>query len=380
MVKIAFFTTTRAEFGILSSFIKKVQNDPLFEVSIFVGGTHLKKEYGYTIEEIKSLNFNVTDVFDYIESLDDTNYSLAKASGNCILQVTELFEKYSFDYVCILGDRYELISIILPSILYKVPIIHFGGGESTEGVIDDKIRNMITQASLIHFTSAKEYTKKIIQSGVANDKVFTVGSPIIELIKDSKPIPKEELFNQLKLRVDKKVVLLTYHPVTIEQDVTPLLQIQNIFEALSKYDFQIVVTSPNMESDRAIIMNFINKVINDSQNIYYFDSLGVKKYHSLIPYCEFVIGNSSSGLFEVPFFKIPTINIGNRQKGRYLHDSVLQSSYDVESIVNCIERIKDPEFIRSIHLMKYKYGDGHSSTKALRDLKKIILKKNKTKY
>ncbi len=369
---IAFFTTTRAEFGILSSFIRKVKEDQSFSTLLFVGGTHLKKEFGYTINEINNFGFEIDGKFDYLED-GDTPFDLSKSCGKCIEQVAEIFRSNSFDYICLLGDRYELVPIVLTSILFNVPIIHFGGGEITEGVIDNQIRHMVTQASFIHLTAADEFSRKIKEMGIPENNIKTVGSLVVEQMKNISISDKQVLFKSLNLDVSQKTIILTYHPVTLKGKYSQLEQIENIFDALDEFDFQVVVTSPNLENEREVIINYIADKVKYNNKIHFFESLGVKKYHSLIPHCEFVIGNSSSGLFEVPFFRKPTINIGDRQKGRFLHNSVIQTTNEKKSIIDGIKQSRNTEFLNEISVMEYKYGDGNSASLALEFIKEKIL-------
>lgn len=375
MLKIAFFTTTRAEFGIMSSVIQKINKNDFFEGLLFVGGTHLKNEYGNTIDEIKSLGLEVTDTFDYLEE-GDSSYSLSTSSGKCSIEVARIFKEYDFDIISVLGDRYELIPLCLTALLFNKPIIHWGGGEFTEGVIDNQIRQMVTKAANVHFVAAKKYEQNILNLGEKKEHVCVTGSPVIETFKEIEPINKEDLFENLGLNINDKTILLTYHPVTIEFGVSPLDQIKNLFEALSKYEYQIVITSPNLESDRQIIVDYLSGIVESSQRIHYFESLGIRRYHSLIPHCCFLIGNSSSGIFEAPFFKVPTINIGDRQKGRYMHESVINTDYQVDSIEAGIEKTFDADFKASVENLKYQFGDGHASEKAIAYLKALTVDEN----
>lgn len=375
MLRIAIFTTTRAEFGIMSSFIKKIEDNSDFESLLFVGGTHLKSKYGNTINEIKNMGITITDTFDYLKD-DDSNFDIAISSGYCAIAVANLFEKYDFDIISILGDRHELLPIASTAMLYNKPIIHWGGGEFTEGVIDNQIRHMLTKASNIHFVATEKFAENIKNLGENEDRVCVTGSPVIETFNKFKPTQKQELYTQLGLDINQPVVLLTYHPVTITINVSALQQISNVFESLRKFNYQIVVTSPNYESERQVIMDYINKQVKNYSNIRYFDSLGIQKFHSLLPHCNFVIGNSSSGIFEAPYFKIPTINIGTRQKGRLFHKSVINTDYFSESIVNGIKKSQSNEFKNKLKNQKYMFGDGNSSKKAIKFLKSIKIDKN----
>ena len=369
MKKIAIFTTTRAEFGIISALLKAIDNADDIDYFLFVGGSHLANEYGNTINEIKN-DFQITDTFDFFLN-EDSNYSLTKSLGIETFELANIFKTFDFDFCCILGDRFELLPIVNTAIVFKKPIIHLHGGEKSEGAIDEQIRHMITKAAHIHFASCKEYADNIRKMGEQKWRIFNVGALGIDNIVNNKKISKNELFKQLKLDKNKQTVLMTYHPVTLEFKITPLEQIKNIFSALSKFNFQIVITGSNVDVDSDVIMSFINDRTKENKNIHYFDSLGVIRYHSLIPYCEFVIGNSSSGIVEVPFFRKPTINIGDRQKGRLRHKSIIDTGYSEESVISGINKALSKEFRESIKTMKYKFGDGHTAERIVKILKDI---------
>jgi GDP/UDP-N,N'-diacetylbacillosamine 2-epimerase (hydrolysing) len=375
MMTIAFFTTTRAEFGIMSSFIKKIQKSNNFKGLLFVGGTHLMEEYGSTINEIKQIGLEITDTFDYIQE-GNSSFDIAKSSGYCSLKVSEIFNKYDFDIISILGDRYELIPITLNALLFNKPIIHWGGGEFTEGVIDNQIRQMVSKAANIHFVVSDKYVENLIELGEKKENICKTGYAAIEGMNKIKPIDKIQLYNYLGLKSDKPVILLTYHPVTIEFNTSPLVQIKNIFEALQSYDFQVIITAPNLESNREIILDYIEEECSKNDQIHYFESLGIKRYYSLIRHCSFLIGNTSSGIFEAPYFNIPTLNIGDRQKGRFMHKSVITTNYSQESIREGINKITHKDFILEIKSMKYRFGNGNTSEIAMSFLKNTIIDEN----
>jgi len=375
MITLGIFTSTRAEYGMLSALLNKIGSDKEINYKLFVGGTHLAREYGLTINEIKKNNHKISDIFDYLLNNDDP-YNLVRSMGIENFELSTIFNNYNFDYTCILGDRYELIPIVLSSILYKKPIIHLHGGEATEGLIDEQIRHMITKAAHLHFVSCDEYKNNIRKMGESESRIFNVGALSVDNIINNETIDKNQLFNELQLDQSKKTILLTYHPVTLEYKLEPLIQIKNIFKALNKFNFQTVITAPNIEIERNVIIYYIEKIVNSNKNYRFIESLGMNKYFNLIPHCEFVIGNSSSGINEVPFFKIPTINIGDRQKGRIRHESVIDVGYTINSIVEGIKKALDPNFRSRIKEMKYKFGDGHASEKILKTLRNIEINEN----
>lgn len=367
MKKIGIFTTSRAEFGIFSALLKKIDNSKDIKYLLFVGGTHLLKEHVFSIKEIEN-DYKITRKFDFFSN-EDSSYSLSKSLGIETIELANIFRKYDFDFCCVLGDRFELLPIVNTAIVFKKPIIHLHGGEKSEGAIDEQIRHMITKASHIHFTACEEYASNIRRIGEQKFRIFNVGALGIDNIVNNKKISKNDLFKLLKLDKNKKTILMTYHPVTLEYKISPIEQIKNLFNALNKFNFQIVVTGSNRDFENEIIMSFINDQIKKHKNIHFFDSLGVIKYHSLIPYCEFVIGNSSSGILEVPFFRKPTINIGDRQKGRIGHTSIIDTEYSEDSIISGINKALSKDFRDSIENMKYKFGDGHAAERIVKVLK-----------
>jgi len=367
--KIAIFTTSRAEFGLFSSLLKAIENSHDVDYVLFVGGSHLANKYGNTINEIKN-NFQIAETFDFFLN-KNSKYSLTKALGIETSELANIFRNFDFDYCCVLGDRFELLPIINTAIIFQKPIIHLHGGEKSEGAIDEQVRHMITKAAHIHFVACEKYAENIRKMGEQEWRIFNVGALGIDNIVNSKKIPKVELFKQLKLYENRRTVLMTYHPVTLEYKISPFEQIKNVFSALSKFNFQIIVTGPNVEVGRDIIMSFINGQIRKNNYIHYFDSLGIIRYHSLIPYCEFVIGNSSSGILEVPFFRKPTINIGDRQKGRLRHKSIIDTKYSEEAIILGINEALSEGFQESIKNMEYKFGDGHAAERIVEILKDI---------
>lgn len=370
MKTIAFFTTARAEFGILSALIKKIDKDSDLDYRLFAGGMHLAPEFGHTIQEIRDEGFRITDTFDFLLQ-GDQPFDLAKSVGIAVKEAARIFHDYNFDMVCLLGDRFELLAVVTNALLFGKPIIHIHGGETTKGAIDDQVRNMITKAAHLHFTSCAEYAENIIKMGERPQRVFNCGALAIDNIRQLDKIPQEALFKDLGLQKDKPTVLATYHPVTLESNVSPLEQIRNLFAALQAFDLQIVFTAPNMDSGFQEIMDKIQKQVANNADYRYIESLGMRRYFSLLPHCRFVIGNSSSGLIEAPYFKIPTINIGDRQKGRIRHQSVIDTDYSVESIKQGIEKALSAEFRQKIKNMPFKFGDGHAAEKMVDIIKSI---------
>jgi UDP-hydrolysing UDP-N-acetyl-D-glucosamine 2-epimerase len=372
MKRIAVFTTTRAEFGLLAALMRKIKAAPDLQLFLFAGGAHLTAETGKTISEIENSEFQVTATFDYLLN-SNTDASLAKSLGIAIYELSSIFSKYELDVVCILGDRYELLSIVSNAILFRKPIVHIHGGERSEGAIDEQVRHMITKSAHIHFAACEEYAHNIVNMGEAHWRVFNTGALTVDNILTIKRKSRNDLFTHLQLDGNKETILLTYHPVTLEISISPLEQISNLFEALDKFDLQIVITAPNVDNERDQIMQFIHDQVIKNKKYHYFDNLGFRNYLNLIPECRFVIGNSSSGIIEVPYFRIPTINIGDRQKGRIMHESIVNTDYSVNSIITAINKAMDQNFIAGLQTMAYKFGDGTAADKMVDILSRITI-------
>ena len=360
MFKIGIFTTTRAEFGILYPLISFLDKSNYFDIKLFVGGTHLSKEYGETISEIYDLGLKPADTFDYLLNKNNSA-SLSKSLGIATIESSHIFSKHDFDYVCVLGDRYELLSIVSNAILFRKPIIHIGGGEATEGSIDEQIRHMITKAAHIHFTTTNNYREKIIMMGESEWRVHNSGAPSIDTIKFMDRKSKVEVFKELDLDIKQKTAMFTYHPVTLEFSINVQDQIKNIFTAINKFDLQLMITSPNIEVDRDEIVALIKKEVSLNENYYFIESLGFQRYHNFLPYCDLMIGNSSSGILEAPYYRVPTINIGKRQDGRIRHSSIIDTDYSSNSIGEGIKKGLSSSMKGKLQNMEYKFGDGSAS-------------------
>lgn len=378
--KIAVFTTCRSDMGALTPLIKKIYKEKNIEVLLFVGGTHLAEEHGKTINEIKASGVKVTETFDYLLN-EDSSFSLATSNGLAEIRLAYIFQKYDFDFVCLIGDRFERIAIIINAILYKKPIIHIHGGEITSGVIDEQIRHMITKASHIHFVICDEYKKNIKRLGESSWRVHNTGALAIDSIKNIKQIYYKKILKNLNLDENRPFAILTYHPVTLEFRLDIRNQVENVIQALKTANLQVIATSPGIEVGRNEIIEILNKLTRSNNNFTYVKSLGHEILYNLIPFSNFMIGNSSCGMIEVPYYKIPTINIGDRQKGRFCHKSVINTTYSVKSIKAAITKASSKKFLGEIKKMKFGFGDGNAADKMIKIIKKInmdqhLLRKN----
>lgn len=374
--KICFFTGTRAEFGLLSNLMHLIKKDKNFELQTIVTGTHTSKKFGLTINEIKKEGFKINKKI--ITSLiSDTSVDISRAMSKILKQSSLILKQLNPDLLILLGDRYEALAIAIASMFENIPIAHFHGGESTEGLYDEAFRHAITKMSYYHFAAHKNYKKKIIQLGEDSKRIFIIGGMGVDTIKNQSFYTKDEIEDKLKIKFNKKNLIVTFHPITLEKNNTEK-HIDNLLASLFKLkDTLIIFTSPNADTENNIIIKKILKFIKNKKNNYkYFKSLGTKMYLSTLKNVDAIIGNSSSGLLEAPTFKIGTINIGERQGGRLKSESVINCKPDEKSISRAINKLYSSEFQRKILSSKNPYGKGKASLKAYNILKNINITKN----
>lgn len=345
MRKICVVTGSRAEYGLLSGLMHAIQEDSELELQIIATNMHLSPEFGLTYRDIEADGFYINKKVVMLLSSDTAN-ATAKSVGLGFIGFADAYEDLKPDMIVVLGDRYEIVSAVSTALFYKIPVAHLHGGEITEGAYDDCIRHAITKMSHLHFTSTEEYRRRVIQLGEHPDRVFNVGAPGIENIKKVPLMSREELEASLDgFTFGDKCLLVTYHPVTLE-NATAAEQIQNLLSALDELpDYKVVFTLPNSDTDGRVIIRLINEyAAKHPERVVAYPSLGLRRYLSALKYVKAVVGNSSSGIIEVPSFGIPTLNIGNRQKGRLAADSVVNCGTCKEDIIVGLNKILISEF------------------------------------
>ncbi|GJH40277.1 UDP-N-acetyl glucosamine 2-epimerase [Capnocytophaga sp. HP1101] len=338
MRKICVITGTRAEFGLLYCTIKAIEEDKDLQLQLIATGMHLSPEFGLTYKEIEKAGFTIDKKIEILLS-SDTPIGISKSMGLAMISFSEAFAELKPDIILVLGDRFEIFSAVSAAMIARIPVAHCHGGEATEGLIDEAIRHSITKMSQTHFCATEEYKKRIIQLGENPTKVFNVGALGLENISKLKLLSKEDFEASINFKLDKKYAfLVTFHPVTLEKS-TSSEQVQQLLDALDKIEnCKIIFTKANSDTDGRIVNQMIDEyVAKNTLKTVCFTSLGQLRYLSALQYVDAVIGNSSSGLLEAPSFKIATINIGDRQRGRIMAKSVIQcnnSSQDIEAAIN----------------------------------------------
>ena len=378
MIKILVITSTRAEYGLLKNFISLSSKSKKLKLQLIVTGTHLEKEFGYTIHEIKQDGFNNYIKLKYLTG-KDTTISITKSVGFGMYKFGKIFKKIKPDLLVVLGDRYELISACYAATLARIPICHFHGGEQSQGVIDDVTRNCITKLSHIHFVATEKYKKRIIQMGENPKNVYNIGGLGAENVKKNNKLSKKLLEKKYNIKISEPFCVVTFHPETLS-NIKIELQIKPLLNVLANINnLNMIFTSPNADLGYKKIISMIKKFANkDPKKIFYIKSFG-KNYYSLLAHSEFMIGNSSSGILEFPSFKKPTINIGDRQNGREKALSIIDCKNNKESIKNAINKARSKKFLFKLKNVKNPYDNGLASQKAIKIIENVnyknILKK-----
>lgn len=366
-IRLAFFSSTRGDISILKPLIDQINKNPYFDYLFFVYGTHLNKTYGNTINEIIGSNLKITSMSNTISKED----SISGIVNSLLLTqnfVNKVFQKYKFDAVVLLGDRLERIPVVSNIIAYRKLLFHLHGGELTYGALDDQVRHIITKASHLHFPICSQYKKNILNMAEENFRILDSGSLAVENIY--KFIKKEK-------SKGKKIVILTYHPETLTDNFNWNKNFNIICETLKKYRLEVVITAPGHEKESKKNIEYIIQYTKHNKNFKFIPSLGYKKYFEILNKTLFVIGNSSSGIIEVPYYKIPTIDIGDRQKGRFKHSSIISCKCNSKEINKAIRKALSKNYNNKISKMKLYFGKGNASKKIINFIYKNIKNREK---
>lgn len=369
MRKICFITGTRAEYGLLKPLIDEFIDDDDFEVQIIATGMHLSPEFGLTYKEIENDGLKINEKIEILLS-SDSRIGVSKAMGLALISFAEAYERLQPDLLVGLGDRFELFAAVAAANVANIPVAHLHGGELTFGAFDEGFRHSITKMSHLHFTSTEEYRKRVIQMGEHPKSVFNVGALGIDNIRKMKLLSKDELEKVLEIKLSTPSFLVTFHPETrLQNSKKSFNELLNAFNEIE--NAQIIFTLPNADSGGRALIKLINEFVKKNKNrALAFTNLGQMKYLSLMKYVDGVIGNSSSGIIEALSFKIGTVNIGNRQKGRISPENVINVYANKSEIKKAINFILSDEFLTKIKNVKNPFGDGKTAQR----IKKIITK------
>ena len=373
-------TGTRAEYGLLYWLMKEIQASDDFVLQVIATGMHLSPEFGLTYQQIERDGFTIDEKVEMLLS-SDSEVGVAKSMGLAMIGFADALDRLNPDMMVVLGDRFEVFSAVSAAMIAKIPIAHLHGGEATEGLIDEPIRHSITKMSHLHFTSTEEYRKRVIQLGEQPDRVFNVGAVGIDNINKLELLDRAEFEQSIEFGLGKRNLLITFHPVTLESG-TAEEQFSNLLAVLDDLDdTHLIFTKANADTDGRIINAMIDEYVKERrETAIAFTSLGQLRYLSAMQYMDGVVGNSSSGLLEVPSFKIGTVNIGDRQRGRVKAMSVINCEPTNDGISEAISILFSNGFRKELDEVKNPYGNGGASKQIVNIIREYpldsILKKS----
>jgi GDP/UDP-N,N'-diacetylbacillosamine 2-epimerase (hydrolysing) len=370
--KICVITGTRAEYGLLRWVMQGIKDDPELTLQVIATGMHLSPEFGLTYREIQNDGFQIDRKVEMLTS-SDTSVGIAKSMGLGLIGFADALNELQPDLIVVLGDRFEIFAAVSAALVARIPVAHLHGGETTEGAFDEALRHSITKMSHLHFVAAEEYRQRVIQLGEQPEHVFLVGGLGIDNIKFLKLLDRADLEASLNFKLGQKSLLITFHPVTLEVS-TAAEQMAELLAALAALnDTQLIFTMPNADTDGRALVKMVEYFVATHLNARAFTSLGQLRYLSCIAHVDGVVGNSSSGLTEVPSFKKGTINIGERQRGRLQAASVINCEPTFSSIETALQKLYSIDFQETLCKVTNPYGEGGAAAKVVNALKYFSL-------
>ncbi|MFM1651279.1 UDP-N-acetylglucosamine 2-epimerase [Brevibacillus sp. B_LB10_24] len=371
--KICVVTGTRAEYGLLYWLMKEIQEDPELQLQIIATGMHLSPEFGLTYKNIEQDGFRINEKVEMLLS-SDTAVGITKSVGLATIGFADALDRLKPDILVLLGDRYEILAAAQAALIARIPIAHLHGGESTEGLIDEAIRHAVSKMAHFHFVAAEPYRQRVIQLGENPEKVFNYGALALDNINNLKLLSKEDFECTTGFTLGQKNALITYHPVTLSKK-SPEVAMYNLFQALDEFkDLHVIFTKPNSDTSSRIICKMIDEyVAGNKERMKAYTSLGTVRYLSAISLVDLVIGNSSSGIIEVPYLRKPTVNIGDRQRGRLKPLSVLDCNETTDDIKKAISKAMSSEFTDLVKVINSPYGEGNVAIRIKDELKNAKL-------
>lgn len=370
--KIAVVTGARSEYGLLSHLLKQLREDAAFCLQLIVTGMHLSPEFGLTYQQISNDGFIIDEKVEMLLS-SDSAVGITKSIGLGVIGFADAFARLKPDMLILLGDRFETLAAAQAALIAKIPIAHIHGGELSLGAIDDAIRHSISKMSHLHFVACEEYRHRVIQLGEHPERVFNTGAMVLDAVADLPLLTKAQLTNDLGIRFRQQNFLITYHPETLgvlssEKAFTELLTALASFK-----DTTLIFTEANADTDGRVINRMLQAFCAQHEHAYCFAALGQQRYLSLLAQVDVMIGNSSSGIIEGPYFRVPTINIGDRQTGRIKPDSVIDCQMKAELIIAAIAQAMTQAHQQTMETMDLPYGQGKVAHKIIDVLKKFDL-------
>ena len=370
--KICVVTSSRADYGLLRWVMQGIKDDPKLSLQVIATGMHLSPTFGLTYRVIEEDGFRIDAKVEIFGS-SDSPVAIAESMALALAGTAKAFSELKPDLVVVLGDRFEIFGATAAALVSKIPVAHLHGGETTVGAFDEAFRHSITKMSHLHFVATDEYRSRVIQLGENPKNVYLVGGLGIDSIKNLPLLSREELEGQLGIEFGAKSLLITFHPVTLDVE-SPENQMKELLAALTQLkDTTLIFTMPNADTGGHVLIKMIEEFVSQNENAKVFTSLGQLKYLSCISYVDGVIGNSSSGITEVPTFKKGTINVGDRQLGRTQAASVINCEPTEKDIESAIKTLYSLEFKSNLSAINSPYGEGGASAWVVKALKEASL-------
>ena len=365
--RICVITGSRAEYGLLRNVLRGLAAAPDVELLVIATGMHLSPEFGSTWHEIEADGFAIDARVETLLSTD-TPTGVTKAMGLGLIGFGDALTRLRPDLIVVLGDRFEIFSAAAAALIAGIPIAHLHGGETTEGAYDEALRHSITKMSQLHFVAAEPYRRRVLQLGEDPASVFLVGGLGVDAIESIDLLDRDAVEASLGFKLGVRNLLITFHPVTLEDDTeAQMLELLGALEA--RTDTQLIFTMPNADNGGRKVAAIVDAFVAKQANAHSFTSLGQQRYLSCLSLVDGVVGNSSSGLAEAPYFKIGTVNIGDRQRGRLRAASVIDCAPRRADILIAIDKLYDPVFRATLADLENPYGTAGASAAIVRTLR-----------
>lgn len=363
-------TVARSDYGIYLPILRAIQAEPSLRLGLYVAGAHLSPEFGLTVREIEKDGFDIVERVEMLLSSDSTE-GISKAMGLGLIGFAQAFARTRPDLLLVLGDRFEMHAAALAALPFRIPIAHLHGGELTEGAIDDALRHSMTKLSHLHFVSTADYARRVIQLGEAPARVIVSGAPSLDQLRQTRLITRNEFAERFHIALPEVFLLVTYHPVTLEYEQTEW-QIQQLLAALRQTGLPVLFTMPNADTNGRIIRDYIRQYVaaqaDSPMPAYVVENLGTQGYASVMQMATAMVGNSSSGILEAPWFKLPVVNIGNRQRGRTRAANVIDVDYATDAILQGIQLALSADFRQRLPTLSHPFGDGYAAAKIVQGI------------
>jgi UDP-hydrolysing UDP-N-acetyl-D-glucosamine 2-epimerase len=364
-------TVARSDYGIYLPVLQEIQADSDLRLHLIAGGMHLSPEFGLTVNAIEADGFEIGERVEMLLS-SDTPEGIAKSMGLGTIGFAQAYARFQPDILLVLGDRFEMHAAVVAALPFKIPVAHIHGGESTEGLIDEAIRHSITKMSHLHFVSTHFYARRVIRMGEEPWRVVVSGAPGLDNLHKFPLLSRGELRERYGFDLSGPTLVVTYHPVTLEYEHTKT-HVQELLAALEEVDLSVIFTYPNADTQGRLIIELVREFVARHERTRVAVNLGTQAYFSLMRYAAAMVGNSSSGIVEAASFKLPVVNIGNRQRGRIRGKNVIDVGYSRVEILEAITKAISPAFRASLTNLSNPYGNGHAAEKIIDKLKAVTI-------